>query len=108
MPRPDPTNPEPGNSSHMPPHRGTNTLLPDPTTGRTARMSPDPTPPETLPHITGDPRPNATARPRQTPMRTTTKWPHLENPNPEARYPPTPPRPATHPILPWEPAGIGT
>jgi len=105
MPRPDPTDLEPGYTSHMPPHYGTATLLPGPTTWRTVRRSLDPNPPETPPHITGDSRPNATAQSRHTSVWTTTRWPHLGNPNPEVGLPPPP---ATYPIPPWEPAGIGT
>jgi hypothetical protein len=67
LPRPDPLNPKPGNTSHMPPHAGANTILPDPTPhwGPVWR-SPDPTPSDTSPHTTSDTRPNATARPGHT------------------------------------------
>ncbi len=88
MPRPDPTDPNPGNPSHMPPNYGTNTLLPNPTTRRSDRRSPDPTPSETPPHITVDSRPKTTAQPRHTSVRTTTRWPIFGNPSPEVGYPP--------------------
>ena len=94
MSRRDPTDHGPGNPSHMPPHCATNTLLPDPFTGRTARRSPDSSPPETPPHITGDSHRYATARPRHTSVRTTSKGPHLGKSNPEDGCP-HPPPPAT-------------
>jgi len=87
MPRLDPTDLEPGNSNHLLPHNGTNTFLPNLTIWRSVRRPPDPTPSETPPHITGDSRPNVTARPRHTSVRTTTGWPYLGNPNLEARCP---------------------
>ena len=105
LPRPDPSDPKPGNPSHMPPRCGTHTLLPDPTIRRPVWRSPDPTPSETPLHFfTGDSRPNVTARPCHTSVRYTTRWPYIGNPNPEAGYP----TPATYPIPPREPAGIGT
>ncbi len=66
LPRPDPPDPKPGDSSHMPPHAGTNTVLPDPSPYGPARRSLDPTPSETPPHNAGDTYPNATMRPGHT------------------------------------------
>jgi hypothetical protein len=70
LPRPDPTNPEPGNSSHMPPHGDADTILPDPTLGEPARRLPDPTPSETPPHITGDSPQTSPFDPATPPRRT--------------------------------------
>jgi hypothetical protein len=87
LPRPDPTHPKPGNTSHMPPHGGANTFLPDPTLWGPIRRSPDPTPSETPLHNAVDSRPNVTARPGHTTKKNTTKQPQLGDPNPEVGYP---------------------
>ncbi len=82
----------------MLPHRGTNNILPDPTIRRPVRRSPDPTPPETPPHLAGDPRLGVTTRPRHTSVRNTTRRPQPGIPSPKAGCPtpllsyPTPPR----------------
>jgi hypothetical protein len=88
LPRPDPPDPKPGNSSHMPPHAGANTVLPDPNLWRPIRRSLDPTTSETSPHNAGDTRPNVTARPGHTAKQNATKQSKRGDPNPEVGYPP--------------------
>ena len=65
----------PGNSRHMPPHVGTNIVLPDLTLWGPFRRSLDPIPPEIPPHTTVDTHLNVTARPGHTAKPNTTSHP---------------------------------
>ena len=88
LPRPDPSDPKPGNSSHMPSHIGKNNVLPDPTLWGPIRRSLDPTPSEIPPHHASDTRPTVSALPSYTAKLNTAGQPSRGDPNPEVGYPP--------------------